>query len=127
MRRAELKKSSLKRVDVICSFGAALLVSAPSHGVEVMGTPYVERLNRVFTGVPNQLTLPPEVAAPVNGADDGIGKPPAHIDASSNSLDNPKKHSKEDGDAVETSVQATIGESQTQTGPAPLVRSEHVH
>lgn len=90
------------RVYAICLLGAALLVSAPSYGAEVTEAPYVEHLNRVFIGVPNQLTLPPAFPAPVDSPDAGYCEQTTHLDAA-NSVEIPKNHSGENGGA-ETSV-----------------------
>ena len=114
------------RVYAICLLGAALLVSAPSYGAEVTEPPYVEHLNRVFIGVPNQLTLPPASPAPVDSPDAGRGEQPPHIDASDR-FDSPKDHSQKAGSAVASPVHATTREVPTPTGLAPVVNAEHVH
>ena len=113
-------------VYAVCLLGAALLVSAPSHAAEVTEAPHVERLNRVFIGVPNQLTLPPGSLAPADSPDAGGREQPPHID-SADRFDGPKNHSEKDGGAVETALHATTREVQTQTEPAPVVNAEHIH
>ena len=114
------------RVCAVCLLGAALLVSAPSHGAEVTEAPHVERLDRVFIGVPNQLTLPPGSLAPVDSPDAGCCEQQPHIDAADR-FDSPKDHSQKAGSAVEIPVHATTREVPTPTGLAPVVNAEHVH
>ena len=117
MRQEEFKKFAWKRiirdgprntfeevlrVSVIHLLGAALLVSAPSYSAELSDAPHIERLNRVFIGVPNQLTLPPGFSGLVDSSDAGCCEQTPHIDAANN-VDSPKNHSGDDGGA-ETSV-----------------------
>ena len=114
------------RVYAICFLGAALLMSTPSYAAEVAGAPYVECVKRVFIGVPNQLTLPPESPGPVDSSDSGSCEEPPHIDAA-NSFESPKNLSEKDSCAVETPVHATIYGVQTRTRPASVVHAEPVH
>ena len=114
------------RVYAICFLGTALLVSAPSYGAEVSDAPHGERLDRVFIGVPTQLTLPPVSPSPVDSSDAGCCEQAPKIDAA-DSFDSPKNHSEKDGSAAETSVHATTREVETRSGLTPVVNAEPVH
>jgi hypothetical protein len=50
------------------ALGVSLVMSASAYGAESTHESYDERLNRIFVGVPNQLTLPPGFPVPVDTA-----------------------------------------------------------